>query len=388
MLLFYDAVAREMDCGRSVDAAYLDFSRAFDVIIHEVLLEKLASLGFDRNILAWIRSFLARRTMRVAAGGECSAEREVNSGVPQGSVLGPIVFLIYVNYLMEGVECSWKAFADDFKISTCSADRIDGVDEVAALQRDLDRIYRRGLECSLRLNPEKCVIMRFGRGSAASSPQYTLDGHTLTVVHQYKDLGVWVDNKLKYHQHVRVTAGKAGALMSELLRSRVCRDSEFMVTLFVSHIRPIMDYCSVVWNSEYLGNTRLLESIQRRWTREITGVQHLSYIERLKAVSLYSVHGRMLRVEIVKIWKCFHDETELGLLNILERAQYTGTRGHQLKLAVPISHTEVGRRRFGAKRETIEIWNSLSDAVVECTSVETFKRKLDNHLGDKLFSTV
>ena len=388
MLLFYDAVAREVDCGRSVDAVYLDFSKAFDVIVHELLLEKLASLGFDQNVLAWISSFVSGRTMRVAVGGECSTRREVNSGVPQGSVLGPILFLIYVNYLMDGVECSWKAFADDFKLCTSSADQLDSVDEAAALQRDLDRIYRRGVDCSLRLNPDKCVVMRFGRGSAAATPQYTLDGQNIEVVHQYKDLGVWVDNKLKFHHHVRVTAGKAGALVSELLRSTVCRDSEFMVTLFVSHIRPIMDYCSVLWNSDYLGNTRLLESIQRRWTREIAAVQHLSYEERIRTVRLYSVRGRMLRMEIVKIWKCFHAETELGLVNILERAQYTGTRGHQFKLAVPVSHTEVGRRRFGAKSETVGIWNSLPGAVAECTSVEAFKRKLDEHLGDKLYSTV
>ena len=116
-----------------------------------------------------------------------------------------------------------------------------------------------------------------------------------------KDLGVWVDNKLKFHHHVRVTVGKAGSLMSDLLCSTVCRDPEFMVTLCVSHIRPIMDYCSVVWNNSYLGNTRLLESVQRRWTREIVTVQHLSYTERLKSVGPYSIYGRMLRVEIVKI---------------------------------------------------------------------------------------
>ena len=388
MLIFYDEVARAVDGGRCVDAAYLDFSRAFDVLDHEILLEKLASLGFDQQILSWITSFVRGRTMRVSVAGESSASRPVGSGVPQGSVLGPILFLIYVNYLMEGVECSWKAFADDFKLCTHSADGASSADGTSSLQRDLDRIYRRGLECSLRLNPSKCVIMRFGRGSTANNPQYTLDGQALCVVPQYKDLGVWVDSKLKFHHHIRVTVGKASALMSELLRSTVCRDTEFMVTLYVSHIRPIVDYCSVVWNSGYLGNSRLLESVQRRWTREITAVQHLSYTERLKSVGLYSIHGRMLRVEIIKIWKCFHAEVETGLVTVLERAQYTRTRGHQFKLAVPVSHTEVGRRRFGARRETIDIWNSLSSAVVECDSVESFKRKLDGQMGDKLYGTV
>ena len=132
----------------------------------------------------------------------------------------------------------------------------------------------------------------------------------------------------------------------------------------------------------------MLESVQRRWTREITVVQHLNYEERLKAIGLYSVYGRMLRVELVKVWKCFHAGVDLGLAEILERAQYAGTRGHEYKLAVPVSRSEVGRRRFGARRDTIEIWNSLPSTVVESNSIDTFKRLLDIQLDDKLYKTV
>ena len=182
-------VAREVDIGGSIDAAFLDLSKAFDVIDHEVLLEKLALLGFDRQILVWIENFLVGRTMRVSVGGEYSRRQDITSGVPQGSVLGPILFLIYVNSLMDGVECTWKAFADDFKLCAYSSEQGVNGNEVAALQRDLDRIHRKGLECSLILNPDKCMIMRFGRGSASGPPQYTLEGRHLNVVNQYKDLG-------------------------------------------------------------------------------------------------------------------------------------------------------------------------------------------------------
>ena len=159
-----------------------------------------------------------------------------------------------------------------------------------------------------------------------------------------------------------------------------------MVQLFISHVRPILDYCSTVWNVGYMGDLRLLEAVQRRWTREIEGLGQLEYSERLKEAGLYSVAGRFLRMDLIKVWKAFHCEVDVGLRGIFEVAQYAGTRGHSFKLSIPVCHTEVRRRSLGVR--CVSEWNALSPLTVESANVETFKRRLDCELGHELFATL
>ena len=311
--------------------------------------------------------------------------RDVTSGVPQGSVLGPILFLVYVNNIMAGTVCSWKAFADDFKLCTYLS-RTNFDDHQSALQSDLNKIYSRATSWNLKLNPGKCVVVRFGERSAIPAATYAINGEVMNVVGAYRDLGVIVDSKLRFHEHVRVMVGKCGGLMSELLRSTVCRGKEFMVALFISHIRPIIDYCSCVWNVGYVGDVRLVESLQRRWTREVLGFERVQYCDRLKSLGLFSVFGRLLRMDLIKIWKGFHPEVDVGISGLFDMAQYSGTRGHLFKLSVPRCHSEVLRRSFGVRR--VKIWNDLPAHVVETSCLTTFKRFLDMELGSKLYATV
>ena len=284
---------------------------------------------------------------------------------------------------MRGAECSWKAFADDFKICSSVATGTDMRAE--ALQRDLTRMLGQCEAHNLVLNREKSVIMRIGNKVGSPNPVYTLGSHSMVVVDSYKDLGVAIDNKLKFHEHARMTVGKAGGLQSELLRSTVCRAPAFMVSLFVSHIRPIIDYCSCVWNVGYRQDLVLLESLQRRWTREILGMAHLPYEDRLREVGLYSVARRLKRLDLIKVWKSFNSLAETGLASLFDRATYDATRGHSFKLCVPRVRMELGRRSFAAR--CVTLWNSLPSEVVESTSLDSFKRGLDRQLGDQLYQT-
>ena len=387
LLLFYGNIASWVDKGFIVDVIFLDFSKAFDLVSHTLIVTKLRLLGFDDALVNWIRSFLVGRTMSVSVSGKLSSERSVTSGVPQGSVLGPILFLIYVNHITKDVHSHWKAFADDFKLCVCYPrdSDVENCDAVQALQRDLNSLCDVSKSWGLRLNPLKCYAMRFGKGTKPTeeSNQYYIEDQLLQFVESYKDLGVTVDSSLRFHQHIRLLTAKAGGLMGELLRSTVCRTKEFMLTLFVSHIRPIIDYCSCVWNVGYLEDIRKLESIQRRWTREIDGLGGLDYVARLKTVGLYSIQGRLLRADLVKIWKSFSAEVDVGVAQLFEMARSVGTRGHSFKMSIPVCRSEVLRRSFGVRR--VILWNSLPSKVVEASSVGTFKRLLDEFLGDMLF---
>ena len=377
-----------MDRGLVVDVVYLDFSKAFDVVSHQVLLEKLCSLGFDGLVLGWIRSFLVDRRMSVLVNGAKSSLRHVTSGVPQGSVLGPILFLVYVNFVTAGLGCQWTAFADDFKLCICypRGRSEESTSAQSNLQRCIDDLAVTSKSWNLSLNPAKCVVIRFGGGREDVSHRspYTLEGANLEYVKSHRDLGVVVDDSLRFHIHINSVVRKAGALMGNLLRATKCRAREFMVTLFVSHVRPIIDYCSCVWNVGYLGDVRRLESLQRRWTKEVEGLRGMEYVVRLRECGLFSVGGRLLRQDLVKIWKSFHVEVEVGMGGLFERAAALGTRGHQYKLSVPVCRSEVRRRSLAAR--CVSVWNSLSADTVEASGLVAFKRRLDADLGDRLFA--
>ena len=234
--------------------------------------------------------------------------------------------------------------------------------------------------------------MRFGPKSCGSGnglnlgSGYFVGGRELRLVQSHRDLGVTVDQTLKFHIHINIIVGKASGLANQLLRGTVCRSREFMVTLFVSHIRPILEYCSTVWNLGYLGDARKLEGVQRRWSREVVGMEGLNYLERLKELRLFSICGRMLRTDLIKVWKIFHADVDVGLDSIFERNSHSATRGHSFKLSVPRCRSELRRRYFNVR--CVQVWNNLPEVAVSLDSVASFKRYLDGHLGHLFFQLV
>ena len=220
---------------------------------------------------------------------------------------------------------------------------------VTTLQHDLDLVSTVSETWNLKLNPRKCVVMRLHRPkrpveSNRETMQYFLYGTPLAFVTSHRDLGILVDSNLKYHSHIRTIVNKAMGISYSLLRSTVCRSPDFMLTIFISHIRPLLEYCSPVWNLGYLTDLRMLESVQRRWTKQIQGVDNLNYTERLRRLGLFSIKGRLNRADLIKIWKSFHPDVDVGLSMIFERAREMGTRGHLYKLSIPLSNTDIKRR--------------------------------------------
>ena len=195
-----------------------------------------------------------------------------------------------------------------------------------------------------------------------------------------------VDNKLRFHKHICGVVGKAKGLVNQLLRGTVCRNRKFMITLFLSHIRPLMDFSARVWNVGYLGDVRSLERVQKSWITQIEGMMEQQYGDCLEQLGVFSVYGRLLRGDLIKIWQAFHTHADVGLYGLLDVQAHVSTRSNGLKLAIPRCRTEL-RRRFWSVRSVLR-WNSLPAEVVQADTLECFKGRLDRHVGNLFFSTV
>ena len=212
---------------------------------------------------------------------------------------------------------------------------------------------------------------------------YTASGTQLRFVESHSDLGIEVGRKLKFHGHVRKRVAVAGALTTNILSSTLCREADFLLNIYVSHIRPQLEYGSQLWNQDYIGDTTLVERIQRRWTREIAGIGHLPYEERLRALDLYSIRGRLLRADLILVYKIFHGMCALSPRSFFEPAPSTVTRGHPMKIRVQQCRLDV-RKRFFSNR-VVAAWNSLSAEAVQATSINSFKSHLHRELGEQLY---
>lgn len=391
LLITYDAVTEWMDSGNMVDLILFDFSKAFDTVNHQILFTKLSHLGIDGSILSWIKSFLSYRTMEVVVGGQNSSSFPVISGVPQGSVLGPCLFLIYINHVSSTLISNYKLFADDLKLYLLIKPQsfLSVLQGISVVQKDINSLIEVAESWDLKINVNKTKIMSFGtnlRRTHDLGPysSYTVKGKPICFSSVAVDLGITVDPSLRFHHHIQNLVSKAAGLSYSLIKSTLCRSPSFMTKLFITHIRPLLEFASSVWNTGYITDLSLLESVQRRWTKLISGCEGMSYDQRLKLLNLYSVKGRLLRADLIKCWKIFNGLSPITPTHLFRMAPALGiTRGHKLKILVPHSSCEARHRFFSVRM--VKVWNSLPPEVAESSNLNSFKAGLAAFLGDTLF---
>ena len=359
-----------------IDTIYFDFANAFDTVPHRRLVAKLKSYQISRQLVRWTESYLHNRVQQVSMNGVCSEWIKVTSGVPQGSVLGPVLFLAFINDMPGTVENSIRLFADDTKLyrAVTSADN-----DRKSLQRDIDTLDAWSQKWMLKFHPDKCKIMRIGqRHREHTYSMKTSDGQTTEIkkTTAERDLGVTIDNRLTFSEHINNTVKKANQVMGMIRRTFKFIDKDIFALLFKSRVRPILEYGNTIWSPRLKKDIDAIERVQRRATKTVPGLATLPYPERLRVLKLPSLIYRRARGDMIETYKYQHNVYDIDN-EWLTPETSTVTRGHTRKLIKPRCNSTLRLHCFSHR--VVNPWNSLPENVVSAPSVNAFKSRLDNH---------
>ena len=381
-----------LDEGNCIDVAYLDFRKAFDLVSHELLIYKMSKYGIEGQILKWVKNWLHERTQKVVIRGTASDSFKVTSGVPQGSVLGPILFLIFINDLPTQVISPISLFADDSKVFTRIVTKSEGLKVTdpkgnEVLQEDLKRIQDWAKKWKMEFNVDKCKIMHIGGKNPKY--EYNMNGTKLTETKEEKDLGVIIDCRLEFDRHIKNIVARANRTLGMIRISFECMDKSMFLNLYKGLVRPLLEYCVQAWSPYKRKYIDLIEGVQRRATRLVPEFRRIfydkklklwrrmTYEERLAELKLPKLEDRRIRGDMIETYKLITGKEDVNANNFFSMATVRSARNntHEMKIRKKHSRLEVRRNYFSQR--VSQKWNNLSPEEVGAKKTSEFKEKYD-----------
>ena len=376
LLEFLETVTKSYDEGDPMDVIYLDFSKAFDKVPHRRLLHKMEALGISGDLLRWVDSWLKDRKQRTVLNGSCSVWADVLSGVPQGSVLGPLLFVIFINDLDECTTTisTMMKFADDTKLGN----KATNSDNCVLMQQCIDKLIAWANMWCMEFNVKKCKVMHIGRGNPMY--QYSMNGTPLQVCEGERDIGVQISNTLKPATQCAEAARRANAILTQISRAFMYRDRRVFVQLYKQFVRCHLEFSTPAWSPWQAGDIQLLEKVQMRAVRMISGLQGTTYEERLAELGLRTLADRRNRIDMVQTFKILNGHDNVNFekwFRIVGHnvARITRNSSYHKNIISTRSNTEI-RRNFFTNRVAAN-WNALPEAVKESQTVQIFKARLE-----------
>ena len=363
-----DVVYDILNESDTADILYLDFQKAFDTVPHKRLLKKMEAYGIAGRTLDIVKDFLCDRTFKVKVGSALSREFGVSSGVPQGTVLGPLLFLIYINDLPDGIKSFISLFADDLKIVTRSSNH-----DIA--QNDLHKLseWEKTWLLTFNVKDNKCKVLHIGKNNPRRD--YVLNDCKLPQVDSEKDLGLHTTNLLNWSLHIQKSINKAKSVIGWISRNLISRKKEVILNVYKSFVRPHLEYSVQIWNLPAThGNWKTIkdiESVQREMTRMVDNIGLLPYRERLDTLGLTTLLERRTRGDLIETFKIVTGKVNYG--NNIFRVSRSGDK-----------LLKDGRSEQFLPNRVANYWNKIPAHVKDAPSVDTFKARLEAYKSDYL----
>lgn len=375
LVTFMDYVTRAVDEGESVDIFYLDFAKAFDKVPRQRLIKKLTAKGVDANIVQWIGNWLTGRTQRVCIQGQQSEDCDVDSGVPQGTVLGPVLFSVFIDDLEVEVEkrkleVLIKKFADDTKGAKVIKDDKDR-DE---LQQALDILCEWADKWGMSFNVAKCKIMHVGKKNPGH--EYFMNGEKIGTTDEERDIGVTINKNLKPTAQCVKAAGTATAKLNQIRKNFHYRDRHVFLRLYKQYVRPHLEFAVPAWSPWLKGDIETLEKVQEKAVKMVAGLESRDYEDRCRELGLDTLEKRREKQDMGLVFKMLSEKGPNEIFTMasgtVRTRQATGTKNLVPKFA------RTDQRKFSFSVRTVERWNRLPDDVKQAANQEDFRKRLKN----------
>ena len=393
LLDVYNKISRTLDMSGQTDVIYLDFSKAFDSVDHKLLIWKLKQFGIGGELIKWLQDYLTNRVQQVVINGQVSSKLPVLSGVPQGSILGPTLFLMYINDLAQGLMKgnSLAMFADDAKIFR----QINSVYDCSILQLELNRVTKWSHDWRMNFNVGKCQFMSITRKINPHKFQYSMNNLAISRVTEFRDLGVIITDNMTWDKHVGTITKKANRNLWLIKRTLgYLAPTKAKKLLYVSLVRSILEYASQLWNPSGIKNIKIIESIQRRATKYILNISYpinIPYISRLAQTNLMPLSYRREILDLNFIHQGINGKFGMVFTNMFPYRLYrraTRLSGEKNMLKPSYATTETYRQYFSQRANVI--WNRLPSnirAIPYDEDSKFFKNMLVTHYTLKLYNT-
>jgi len=378
LLYLNHTIYNNLNNGKDTAMIFLDASKAFDRIWHKGLLWKLKKIGVCDNLCEWFNSYLKDRKIRTVVHGKSSDWYKISAGVPQGSILGPLLFLIYVNDIVEDIKCEILLYADDTSL-ICSFDKDNMSESFQKLNGDLSTLTNWAYEWHMDFNAAKSEYVIFSNKKNINYPALSMDNQNLERVKEHTHLGLTLDETMNWDSHISKVTNKATKRISTLWKLNEVLPRRCLENYYFHFVRPILEYACICFDNCSKAASNRLESVQRKAAIACTrAYQRTSHVSLLSELAWPTLAIRRQVYKLSTMYKIINNNTPNYIKSLIPQQRGQTVISHILRNELQITIPRCRLKSFSTSfiPDTIRMWNETNNDLKTSRSLPSFKNAL------------